>query len=287
MSDTQAIREMVFRRYKAYVRHATKHDLLERYIAQWLDEKRATPKVLDVLDIGAGTGRLGAALLKAAKQRSVTVNLVAVEPCQSTALELRKTLSNYAVAGNTVSVRENVFEELESGFRGQFDLVLASHVSYYFADLASFVSDAIRATKDGGEVLFIGTSTTIMQNDVYQTLYRQLRRNTLLPRTLESDGFFTFGENLELELIDQNARFAKSSMSSTITFELDEIAATVRALEEGAPGPVLEAMAFLWRYPDAAMLTIREEWLDLLMRLLAAHTPLVLAYDDIALMASR
>ncbi len=280
-------RSQGFQRYKAYLRHANKHDLLEKYIANWFQRRRRATTALSILDIGAGTGRLARAALDAGTDCGLSLRLVAIEPCGEAVAEMREALSGCVNMGQAVEIIEADFDDAARRPIGKFDLILASHVSYYFADLDRFVTDAMKMLNDGGETIFVATSTTIMQNSLYQTLFRALRWNSALPRTFESDGFLTFAENLEIALVKCNAAYRRTSLGSAVTFCPAEINETIREIESGGCGSVLEAMSFLWRYPETALLSMRGDWLALLHDYRKRDTPLSLNYEDMALQAQR
>jgi len=278
-----------FRRYKAYVRHANKHDLLERLIHGIVRDRVGTVEQLDVLDVGAGSGRLTRAVVDSGQELGMPVRVVALEPCVAAAAEMRKTCAVNGQEDVQIELREVGLEEQSRIASERFDLLIAAHVSYYFDDLDAFLSQLRSIAKPGGELLLVGTSVSIMQNRVYQTILRKLRSRDEFPRTFHMDGNFTFAEDIELALVRANLRYARSVLRSSIIFCPEDINQTLTSLRAPRPdccGPVIQAMAFLWRYPCSALMAFREDWVALLEQYGARGASLVLDYEDLVYRAT-
>ncbi|MEA3347515.1 MAG: class I SAM-dependent methyltransferase [Pseudomonadota bacterium] len=291
--DTNTLKNLEdgYKRYNSYIRHANKHDLLEVFLKDYITS-RETKNRLSVLDIGAGTGRLTRLVLDVTMANSVPLNVVALEPCKSAVLEIRENVKDYMNESNNqkIEISATDFYSFREQTKKKFDLILLSHSSYYFEDVSMLLHNIMSMLKEKGECIFVATSVTIMQNRLYQTIYRKLRDLAYKQRTFDSDGFFTFAEHIELKLIAGNYRYSRDELDSSITFSLEEINEAITALEnpdDGQNGSILETMSFLWRYPVSALLAFRNDWLDLLRGHRKKEKPIVLIYKDIVLTATN
>jgi len=299
--------EYGFERYKSYIKHANKHDFLEVFLTDYIKnrhEKHNKSPVLEVLDIGAGTGRLTKAVLNASRNYSVPLNVTTIEPCKSAVQEIKENLREFLQEDQKYIIGATDFYSFRKQTRKLFDLILILHSSYYFEDVSMLVSSVMNMLQERGECIFVATSTDIMQNSLYQTIYRKLGDRKNEPRTFDSDGFFTFAEHIELEIIKGNYSYSKNEVSSSIMFTLEDVDKTITTLEDVDKtittlenvdeikaamgnkamvncGPILEAMSFLWRYPVSALLTFQDDWLAMLKLHREKKEPIILNYKDI------
>lgn len=279
--------ETGFGRYEDYIFHGDKHDALELYLSQNLPVLMKGKNHLRILDVGAGTGRLTRQLLNLFDTSGKVDEITALEPSSRAFKRFEENFRN--CASRVVNLQNRPFLTGGRILDDPFDLIMAAHVCYYFKELDDFVSQVMGSLNESGHAVFVATSISILQNELYKTILPRLRNRQDLPRTFDSDGQMSFAENVECILFDQNLRFQCDILPSSITFSLDEMRQDVEFLntEDGNGGPVLKAMAFLWRYPVSALFSERDAWLAIFQEYIDSGQPLILSYEDMVLTARR
>lgn len=275
-----------FRRYEDYITHGDKHDVLEHHLVDRLPQLFAGRERIRMLDIGAGTGRLTWQVSRLFGQAGIQVEIVALEPCRRAK---QRFLDSHGDLANQVTLQERAFSIGAPLDRPPYDLIMASHVCYYFEDKGAFVQRVMNSLAEGGHALFVGTSISILQNDLYRTILPRLRTRPDLSRTFDSDGRMDFAEEIECSLFDQNIVFRRDVLPSHIAFSLAEISLDLEAIEAGNAegGPVLKALSFLWRFSVTSLLAERDAWRALFRQQMRLGQPLSLNYEDIVLTAAK
>jgi SAM-dependent methyltransferase len=278
--------EAGFLRYQDYLIHGDKHDVLERHLAQHLPGLLKAKQSVRMLDIGVGTGMLTRFMVQLLDQSGIKVEIVALEPSRRAGKCFKETMGNLIKRVDLQLRPFTIGADLDPI---PYDLVLASHVCYYFEDKEAFVEQVMNSIRDGGFAIFVATSISIMQNPLYQTILQRLREKEELPRTFASDGSMSFVEEIENVLFDKNVMFEREVLPSHITFSVEEIAQEMRNLKSDGQelGPVLKAISFLWRYPPSALLSEQKNWQQIFMDHINRTEPLTLLYEDIAIYAFK
>ncbi|PHR26162.1 MAG: hypothetical protein COA36_12795 [Desulfotalea sp.] len=278
--------ETGFSRYLDYLTHGDKHDALDLYLHQRLPSLFDGREHLRILDIGVGTGRLTRQLLQLFEKLGIAIEIVALEPSSRARKQCLQTLGELQ---KHVTLEERPFLIGAPLDRVPYDFIMASHVCYYFEDKNSFVQQIMNSLKEGGVALIIGTSHTILQNELYHTILPRLRGKPKLHRTFDSDGRMDFAEEVEFALFEENVVFHRDVLPSRITFTLTELEKNMVAFEKGdiEGGPILNALSFLWRFSVSALLTEEPIWRSLFNKQISLGQPLSLLYEDIVLTAYK
>lgn len=118
-------------------------------------------KTFSVLSVGCGEGdvdfELIRALLSELSPPWESLRYVALEPNATHREGFLRRLDDLSFDERlNISVVDQPFEELDlSEHQGQYDLVLFVHVFYYFEQPYGIIRDALRLTKEGGQVVIV------------------------------------------------------------------------------------------------------------------------------------
>lgn len=269
-----------YERYLDYIRFADKTDVLAQYLrAEIYPAVQERSRPLKVLDIGGGTGRILSSLLLFARERGCEVQATVLEPAENAAQILIEQFSDCS----SVEVVINRFEHWIIDNQVSFDLVIASHVMYYFHDRRRFVEDCLARVSAGGKLVLVATSLTILANELYQRILPTFLRRADLPRTDQFDGAFGFVEELELALFSLGRLYTASILPSRLAFPAELVRAAFEALRlarGAADQDLFKVLSFLWHYPSEILVDETEPWLEYLQPIVQASLGLQLTYED-------
>jgi len=111
-------------------------------LADFIKEKFLQERVDDLLEIGMGTRPIFSTILS---------------DCVNKYVILEKENTPDILLPSNVKIINTDFEE--KVFNGKFDLIILSHVVYYFLDLEKAIEKAIRLLKQNGKAIFVVNGT--------------------------------------------------------------------------------------------------------------------------------
>lgn len=267
-----------YSRYIHYLRHADKLDSLTPVVASSFTERFAgRSDTIRAVDVGTGSGRIIAGLLDATRVAGVGVEVTAIERSPEAAHELRMKFASEP----RVTVIEGEFPLRKVITEEQADFLLASHVMYYFRNMEEFVRSCFDAVRPGGCAVFVAASQSILDNPIYQlVLPTFLRLNT--KRTVDTDGGFSFAEDLVPALLSLGVVPVTQTLASTISFSPGNLQEARDFLnnDRGSESDLIRTFSFLWRYPEEFLASQPLPWLRFLEPLVASGQGLRLNYED-------
>ena len=122
-------------------------------------------KTLSVLSIGSGEGDIDLEIINSLTPKSTTrwknLKYVALEPNSIHRDRFLQRLEKASLGDNVeVSVQREYFEPGKFDDEKKYDLVILTHVLYYFDDALRAIESALKQTKEGGEVIIVHQTAT-------------------------------------------------------------------------------------------------------------------------------
>lgn len=248
-----------YEEYANFLKFTDKHDhevnSLEALLPGWLSRTNT----LSVLDVGAGSGRLATVLQRVLSNLSgSSYSLTLLEPAQQAANALR-----VAFAGDRrVEVDARSLQQyVETPRFRSHDLVLASHVNYYFKDRTAFFEALLDLVRPGGTLCCISGAISLLEHPFYRDLGPQIWRTPGVERSFGLDGYGACAEELELIAFEHGYVFASTRSPASLNCGPEAILLAVQALrsvESCRLDPICRCFGFLLRVPVDAIYRARQ-----------------------------
>lgn len=244
-----------YARFLAFTdKHEHEADALSSALPNWV----APAGRLEVIDVGAGSGRLAAVLLRLFGNREADLALTLLEPAGHAARALR---SSYRTDPRLTVEKSSIQEYLEATPDAAFDLVLASHVNYYFEDRAAFFEAMLSLVRPGGTLCCISGAISLLHHSFYRELGALVWQMPGVDRSFGLDGYGACAEELELIAFQEGYTFTTLRSPASLTFAADDIrraTMALRSLESTMADPVCRCFGFLLRVPVEAIFRARK-----------------------------
>ena len=233
---------------------------------------------IKILDIGGGTGWIDNRILQFSEEQQKEIQITILEPAENAAHDLYGRFEGF----ENVHILEERFEDWDKEKNECFDIVIASHVMYYFRDRKNFVERCLARVNAGGMLVIVAVSISILQNDIYQTILPAFRRQSNLPRTDVYDGDFGFAEEIEHILFSLNQVFTLKVLPSKLFLPASTVLSALSGLgsEEVVEQDLFTTFSFLWHFPPEVLAGQIELWRDFLEPLVRQHAGLNINYED-------
>jgi SAM-dependent methyltransferase len=235
-------------------KHEHEADALALALPDWVESSGR----LKAIDIGAGSGRLATVLMRLFGQRGVDLSVTLLEPAGQAARAMREAHRD----DPRVEVEErSVQDYLESRPSEVFDLVLASHVNYYFEDRSAFFAAMLSMVRPGGTLCCISGAISLLHHPFYRDLGPLVWRSPGVDRSFGLDGYGACAEELELIAFQEGYVFTTYRSPASLTCRADDVRRAIvalRSLETAMADSVCRCFGFLLRVPVEAIFRARQ-----------------------------
>lgn len=239
-------------------KHEHEADALTSALPSWLEPTGR----LETIDVGAGSGRLAAVLLRLFGDRGADLSMTLLEPAGQAARAMRET---YRAEPRVVVEEHSVQDFMESRADAAFDLVLASHVNYYFEDRSAFFEALLSLVRPGGTLCCISGAISLLQHPFYRDLGPRVWNTPGVDRSFGLDGYGACAEELELIAFQAGYVFTTLRSPASLTCRAADVRralAALRSLETAMADSVCRCFGFLLRVPVEAIFRARKDVLE-------------------------
>lgn len=260
--------------YLTYLEFTNKHAAESKSLATELPKWVNSSSDLSVLDIGSGTGRL-AHTVRDLYGDSRAFSMTLIEPAMSAVANIRANFSY----DKRIQIHQTSFQSyLESSPTRRFNLVLASHVAYYFDDRAELLRAMISQVAPGGVLCCVAGSISLLQHHLYKELMQQIMNDPSINRSFGLDGYGACAEELELIGFNEGYIFDSIEIPGRMTFTSEQVSNGATALQSETTclsNHFCISLGFLFRVHVSTIFLKR----DLVLSYLMAHDAYSLGID--------
>lgn len=271
--------DLSYANYLTYLKFSDKHQGETASLATLLPTWLGTPATLRALDVGAGNGRLARTVQTLYGSIGGEFSLTLLEPAARASASLREDFSD----DSRVTVLEKSLQKMLVGNNQRFDLILASHVSYYFEDRDALFNTLCDLLSPGGLLCLISGSISLLDHSIYKQLMPQVLDFGAGKRTFESDGYGSCAEELQLIGFCNGRVLSTTKVPTSMTFTREQILDAAEALRtrDGCnSNDLCRTLGFLWRTSLDTIFEKRELILDFLHKELSDHSSIVIPCED-------
>lgn len=250
--------DISYENYSRFLTFTDKHEHEADALASALPIWVGSTGKLRAIDIGAGSGRLASVLLRLFGERGEDLSITLLEPAGQAASAMR---SAHQDDPRVVVEEHSVQDYLESNAGVAFDLVLASHVNYYFEDRSSFFEAMLGLVRPGGTLCCISGAIALLDHPFYQELGSLVWRSPGVDRSFGLDGYGACAEELELIAFQHGYVFTAYRSPASLMFGVEDIRramAALSSLESAMEDSVCRCFGFLLRVPVEAIFRARK-----------------------------
>lgn len=258
--------DLSYENYKQFLsftdKHAHETDALESALPGWV----LPAAHVSAIDVGAGSGRLAAVLLRLFGDLGDRFAVTLLEPAGQAAEALQVAFTDdRRVQVDARSLQDYIQESTSAAF----DLVLASHVNYYFEDRSAFFEAMLELVRPGGVLCCISGAIALLDHPFYRELGQRVWGMPGVERSFGLDGYGACAEELELIAFEQGYAFTSIRSPASLTCSAEDVQRAVnalRGLETCMADPVCRCFGFLLRVPVDAIFRARQHVFDFISR---------------------
>lgn len=258
--------DLSYANYLTYLQFTDKHtcetESLSTLLPTWLGKRNK----LATLDVGAGNGRLAQTIYDLYGKSSEQFTMMLLEPALAASEKLE---ARFAHDERISIVSQSLQDFTANGQEGRYDLVLASHVCYYFEDRIALFKSLCRLVAPGGVLCCIAGSISLVEHPIYQELLPQILADSSIERSFGLDGYGSCAEELQLISFCNDHLLSSISVPASMSFSSEQILQAAQALGSLATtmdNDLCKCLGFLWRIPIEAVYRKRQLILDFFER---------------------